>query len=98
MISGPVKKFNTACDLGWRSFMQGTSDSHEKDLSRLAHAFLLVKPCRTFDARKELDAARQTFSMDEATTDQQRSNLILVDAHVRTYEDGPITYDAAKLK
>ena len=91
--------------------MQGDSDTHKKKVSRLyttslsaqsrtqlARAFALAKHGRIFDARKELNAVRQTFAMDGTSTDQQRADLILVDAHVRTYEDGLIIDDAAKLK
>lgn len=65
----------------------------------LARAFAMAKHGKTGEARKELEAARATLLSEEDVSDRHKAEVILVDAHVRTYEDRPVSEgDVATLK
>lgn len=88
---------------GWRTFMRGAQkaltealiDAPQRSESgsfapRLARAFVLAKHGRTAAARQEVEAVRHIIDSQSATSDTARADLILVDAHVRVYEDRPL--------
>lgn len=88
---------------GWRVFMRGAQKSLSEALihshqesengsfnSRLARAFVLAKHGRTTEARQEIEAVRQVIASQSANSEKPRADLILVDAHVRVYEDRPL--------
>jgi LuxR family maltose regulon positive regulatory protein len=98
-----------AAGTDWRSFMRGPDGldaGHPTDavsvaspsLVHLARAFTFAKHGKTGEARMELEAARAALAAEGGGSDHQRADLILVDAHVRSYEDRPITDgDATRL-
>lgn len=112
MTTNPLAPFVGPSDADWRSFMRGPDGSNTEDLRainvskfttpsrvQLARAFALAKHGKTGEARKELEAAQTALAAERNVSDHQQADLILVDAHVRTYEDRPISDgDAAKLK
>lgn len=89
---------------GWRMFMRGAErglsevlinspqNSENGSCTRqLARAFVLAKHGRTAMARQEIEAVRQVIDNLPDASERTRADLILVDAHVRVYEDRPMS-------
>ena len=87
---------------GWRVFMRHEekelSDSliHSRQYAeeslislQLARAFVLAKHGRTEEARRVTEAVRAQIAGTPDQSIKLRADLILVDAHVRVYEDRP---------
>lgn len=99
-------------DTDWRVFMRGPSDYDLEEMTALpspgkgegpdrhmARAFFLAKHGRTLQARAEMDAARDAVSGQGEIPDHLQADLVMVDAHVRVYEDRSISDEGAtKLK
>ncbi len=99
-------------DNDWRSFMRGGDDFDAlvrpannslsfagRSREGLARAFSLAKHGKTGEAREELKAAQVDMASEGDVSDRQQAELILVDAHVRSYEDRPVSEDElSKLK
>ena len=94
--------------VSWRTFMQGAEAALARRLARrerltarddravaLARAFVLAKRGRTGEAREQLESVR---NREGASGDSQADNeFILVDGHVRVYEDQPFVQGTRKL-
>jgi LuxR family maltose regulon positive regulatory protein len=94
---------------GWRAFMRGhdgigrhVGPEDDKvspaDRSRggLTRAFALAKHGKADEARKELEIARSAMLSQRDVSDCQKAEMVLVDAHVRSYEDRPVSKDDVK--
>lgn len=96
----------------WRAIMRGNDGFGLRvgpvdyklaiaDRSRegLTRAFALAKHGKTDEARTELEATRSAMLSEGDVSDHQKAEMILVDAHVRSYEDRPVSKDhVEKLK
>lgn len=94
---------------GWRVFMRGSQKALSEVLihshqgservslaSQLARAFVLAKHGQTAAARQEIESVRQAVASYSANSDKARADLIIVDAHVRVYEDRPLSESDGK--
>lgn len=96
----------------WRLFMRGHDGSNlrvgpadgkvstaDHNRGGLTRAFALAKHGKADEARKELEVVRSAMQSEANISDPQRAELVLVDAHVRSYEDRPVSKDdVEKLK
>ncbi len=97
MPSTSIASIVDSAEVDWRSFMRGADGSDKKSLNapsltkrsrmQLARAFVLAKHGKTSEARRELEGLRTAFAERPAPSQQFQAELILVDAHVRSYED-----------
>jgi len=104
--------FNDFPNSDWRIFMRGHDgidlrvgpvddkpSTVDRSCGGLTRAFALAKHGKTGEARKELEAVRAAMLSEGDVSDRQKAELVLVDAHVRTYEDRPVSKDdVEKLK
>lgn len=80
-----MKRPNTVEASGFFAAQESAAD--ERHAWHLARAFTLAKTGKTVDAREELEAARGILAVPEVDSDRLQAEQILVDAHVRAYED-----------
>lgn len=82
-----------AADLGRELVRRGPRAGRQTDRRRLARAFVLAKHGRTAEAREQVDAVAgrlgEPARSGRARDLGLRADLVLVDAHVRVYEDRP---------
>ncbi len=102
MTSNPDNSAGRLTTEGWRVFMRGAERDLSESLIKapqysengscslqLARAFVLAKHGRTTEARREIEAVQQIIGNSPDASGRARADLILVDAHVRVYEDRP---------
>lgn len=101
-----------AAEGGWRLFMRRAAPEHAAALDRagarggglaqalqLARAFVLAKEGRVREARGQIEATRETIARHGPEDPSIPTDVVLVDAHLRVYEDRVLTErDALRLR